>query len=262
MKNYVLTGASSGIGRSLKAMLLAEGNNVIDVSIADSDIMCDLTTDEGREYAISEIHRLFPEGLDGLVCCAGVPGTCPDFKLIMSLNFYGAVAIAEGCFDLLQMKKGSCVLTSTFSIAEGYNIPDIAVLANMDDSEAQVRDIVGAMDNKDVGVGSTVYITSKYALTLWMRRHAVMWGAKRVRLNCVAPGTTNTPMVAGMDDVSKYMLNSLQIPIKYKESLMLEPEEVANVMKFLLSPESSAIHGSLLFADGGTECGINTERVY
>ena len=262
MKNYVITGASSGIGLALKKMLEADGGRVIDVSIVGGDIVCDLATVDGRKYAVTEIHRLCPDGLDGLVCCAGVPGTHKSFPAMMSLNFYGAVAIAEGCLDLLAMKKGACVLTSTFSIAEGYNIPDIAYLANTDNSEEQVRQIVGAMDQNDIGIGSAVYITSKYALTVWMRRHAVKWGAKRVRINCVAPGTTNTPMVAGMDDVSKYMLNSLQIPIKYRESLMLEPEEVANVMKFLLSPEASAIHGSLLFADGGTECGINTERIY
>ncbi len=262
MNNYVITGASSGIGAATKALLEQCGHKVFNIDLRGGDCNADLSSPAGRQAAIDAVHAAFPDGIDGLVCCAGVPGSCGNLKLMMSLNYYGAAAIAEGCFDLLKMKHGSCVLLSTNSIAEGFVIKDLVKAAIQENSEETLLGIVGGMDQSDLGLGSAVYMTAKYALTLWMRRHAMKWGVNRVRINCIAPGTTNTPMVAGMNDEAKYALNALAIPLKYHESLFLEPEEIANVITFLLSDKSTAIHGAFLIADGGTDVVLNTDHIY
>ncbi len=262
MKNYIVTGASGGIGSALKNILEAQGGNVFNIDMRNSDLAADLSCDEGRKIAIDVIHERFPDGIDGLVCCAGVPGSCGNFPLMMSLNYYGAAAVAEGCFDLLKKKKGACVLISSFSIAEGYTIHDFVKMAMEDGSEQQVRAVMSSLDSSDLGLGSAIYITAKYCLTLWVRRHAALWGSQGVRINCVAPGTTNTGMVAGMNEEAMEALKSLPMPIKYGESLMLEPEEVADVIDFLISDKARGIHGAMIFVDGGCDAAINTEHVY
>ena len=261
MKSYVITGASSGIGKALAEMLQKEGNRVFNIDLKNGDFNGDLSSPAGRAAAVEAVHAAFPDGLDGLVCCAGVPGTCPSVKLIMSLNFYGAAAIAEGCFDLLKKKKGHCVLISTFALAEGFPMPQaILKLAANPGSEEAVLKLID--ETQPAPKGEVMYNVAKYCLTLWMRRHAPMWGAGGVHINCVAPGTTNTAMVAGLTEKATAMLSALPMPTKYPAVPMLEAGEVANVIRFLLMPESSAIHGSLIFADGGADTVLNTERVY
>lgn len=262
MKEYIVTGGCGGIGSAVKAALEAEGHKVFIIDLRNADLCGDLSTPEGRNEIIAKVHQQFPDGIDGLVCCAGVPGTCPNLKLMMGLNFYGAAGMAEGCFDLLAKRKGSCVLITSFSIAEGYTIKDLVTLALQENSEATMMATLDSMGSSSSEFSPALYITSKYALWLWMRRHVALWGEARVNLNCVAPGTTNTAMVSGMDDASKYMLNALPIPIRYGESLMLEPEEIADPICFLLSDKARAIHGANLFIDGGSEVAINTEHVY
>ena len=83
-----------------------------------------------------------------------------------------------------------------------------------------------------------------------------------MHINCVAPGTTNTGMVANMNERAMSALKALPVPCKYGESLMLEPEEVADVICFLLSPASKGMHGTMVFVDGGCDAVINTEHVY
>lgn len=262
MKTFLVTGGASGIGAAVKAQLETEGNKVYTLDLKNADFCADLSRPEERKRIVNVINETLSDGIDGLVCCAGVGGACGNPSLIMSVNYYGAVAIVEGCYTLLLKKKGTCVLLASDSIAQGYANMTFVNLALQDESEEQLLQILKQQNKDSMGLCSSVYISSKYALTLWMRRHAASWGARGIRMNCVGPGTTRTPMCQDMGPKAEYALNALPIPMTYNESLMLEPEDIASVICFLLSPASKAIHGILLMADGGTEVAINTEHVY
>ena len=108
---YAITGASSGIGAKTKELLLQKGHEVINIDLKGGDICVNLATPEGRQTAVDKLHELHPEGLDGMICNAGVSGACGNLELIISLNYFGTVAIAKGVYDLLQKKHGSCVVT-------------------------------------------------------------------------------------------------------------------------------------------------------
>ncbi len=84
-------------------MLRAHDHEVVNIDLEGGDINADLGTAEGREFAISQIHKRYPDGLDGLVCNHGI-GALPKFRLsyILSVNYFGAVAIIEGLYDLLK----------------------------------------------------------------------------------------------------------------------------------------------------------------
>ena len=99
---YAITGASSGIGAKTKELLQQRGHEVINIDLKDGDICVNLATPEGRQTAVDKLHELHPEGLDGMICNAGVSGACGNLELIISLNYFGTVAVAKGVYDLLQ----------------------------------------------------------------------------------------------------------------------------------------------------------------
>lgn len=86
MATYAVTGGSSGIGAKTVQLLKQKGHDVLNIDLRGGDITADLSTPDGRQHVIDKLHRLCPDGLDGLVCNAGVSGACGNLKLIVSLN--------------------------------------------------------------------------------------------------------------------------------------------------------------------------------
>lgn len=113
---YVITGGSSGIGAKTVEILKAKGHETVNIDLKGGDINANLATKEGRSQALQLLHERYPNGIDAMICNAGVNQNIP---LIISLNYFGATEMAEGVFDLLEKKGGSCVVTSSNSIAAG-----------------------------------------------------------------------------------------------------------------------------------------------
>ena len=264
---YIVTGGSGGIGGKTVEILRNQGHEVLNVDLKDADICANLATKEGRDYVIDTVHEMFPDGIDGLCCNAGVSGACGNLKLIVSLNYYGAVNLAHGLFDLLKKKGGSCVVTSSNTISQGAARPDLADLLNYSQtktalSEEAILKIVEKFDDSNLSVGNSIYVTTKYALARWVRRVSASWAANGVRINTVAPGNVSTPMTATMSTSAKAALAALPIPINYGTDELMNPEDIANVIVFLVSPLAHGINGNVMFVDGGTAALLNSEKVY
>lgn len=71
---YVVIGGSGGIGGKTAEILRGQGHKVVNVDLRDGDICANLAKTEGREEVIRCIHELYPDGIDGLCCHAGVLG--------------------------------------------------------------------------------------------------------------------------------------------------------------------------------------------
>ena len=153
---YAITGASSGIGAKTKELLLQKGHEVINIDLKDGDICANLATPEGRQTAVDKLHELHPEGLDGMICNAGVSGACGNLELIISLNYFGTVAVAKGVYDLLQKKHGSCVVTVSNTISQGAGRKDIVDLLNNIGDEKRVLSLVSSMDSTNLSVGNSL----------------------------------------------------------------------------------------------------------
>ena len=264
---YIVTGGSGGIGGKTVEILRNQGHEVLNVDLKDADICANLATKEGRDYVIDTVHEMFPDGIDGLCCNAGVSGACGNLKLIVSLNYYGAVNLAHGLFDLLKKKGGSCVVTSSNTISQGAARPDLADLLNYSQtktalSEEAILKIVEKFDDTNLSVGNSIYVTTKYALARWVRRVSASWAANGVRINTVAPGNVSTPMTATMSTSAKAALAALPIPINYGTDELMNPEDIANVIVFLVSPLAHGVNGNVMFVDGGTDALLNSEKVY
>ena len=115
---YVVTGGSGGIGGKTVEILRSQGHETINVDLKGGDINANIATKEGRQNVIDKIHERHPEGIDGLICVAGVAGTCGDMKLMFSLNYFGVTGLAYGIYDLLKKKGGSCVVIVSNTISQ------------------------------------------------------------------------------------------------------------------------------------------------
>jgi len=248
MRTYVVSGAASGIGAATAALLREQGGQVITIDRHDADITVDLGTAEGRAAAVAGV-RDRTDVVHGLVPAAGIAGrTGTDSALLVSINFFGAIALVTGLHEELARADGAgVVLLASNSITgmPGWNAP--VAQACLRDDEALAREEAAKVD------AVMVYPSSKAALAWWARREGVKpeWGGRGIRLNSVAPGATETPMV---DEMRADPLLGPAIDA-YPNAIgrLGRPEEVAAAIGFLLSEPAANIVGAVLFVDGGTD---------
>jgi len=254
MATYALSGGSSGIGASLAKLLREQNHTVINVDLKDADIIADLSTPEGRQAAVVGVRERAPEGLDGLVPLAGVPGGGPPGTLITSVNYFGTVEFVEGLRDLVAKKHGVIVLLCSNSAP--MSSPQSRLLDSLmagDEAEALKISI-----EEDDGMH---YMVGKRALAYWMRRNVEAYANDGIRMNAVAPGPIDTPMTKPLFDnpemaeIMKHLLDATPL------GRAGQPEEIARVIRFMLSPESSYICGSVLYIDGGYDAANRTDHI-
>lgn len=262
MSIYAVTGGSSGIGAAAVELLKKDGHEVINIDLKGGDICANLATPEGRQAAIDALYEKCPDGLDGIICNAGVSGNCGNYELVISLNYFGTVRIARGVYDLLKKKRGSVVVTVSNTISQGTGRMDIVDLLNNVGDEQRICNIVKPLDTTNQTVGQSMYMATKYALARWVRRISSSWAANGVRVNAVAPGNVRTPMTDSLSDKAKFAVSALPIPTRYGSDALMDPTEIAESMKFLLSDAARGVNGVILFTDGGTDALLNSEKVY
>ncbi len=253
---YVITGASSGIGAKTAEILKERGHEVVNIDLNGGDINANLATKDGRASALRELEDRYPDGIDALICNAGVNHSIP---LIISLNYFGAIEMAQGAFELLLKKNGSCVVISSNSISHGGARMDVVGLLNNSPDEARILKLVEKADPKQA---HTYYAATKYALARWARRMSADWGARGVRLNAIAPGNVQTAMTAGLSPQQKVAVRALPVPLNYGTDDLMDPAVVAKSIAFMASPDACGINGVVLFVDAGTDALLNAEKVY
>ena len=200
---YAITGGSGGIGLRVISQLEKQGHETINIDWKTGDIQADLSIPEGRQKVIDELHELHPEGLDGLILCAGVPGSCHDLRLILSLNFFGTISIIKGVYDLLEKKGGSCVATVSNAISQGDLPMDLAdILNNNNEDEPRILDLVSNLDENDLLTGNRLYVASKYALARWVRRHSASYSGY---LDVSVPRVPSGKLCIGLSVLKVYL---------------------------------------------------------
>lgn len=225
-KTYLLIGGSHGIGLSLVQKLAAQGHEVIVLSRTNGDLP---TTPSIRHYPFDVLHDEFPaavlpEVLHGLVYfpgsinLRGFSSIKPEqFREELELNCIGAVKCMQAALKAL--RKGgdsSVVLFST--VAVGVGMPFHSSIA--------------------AAKGAVEGLTRALAAEL----------APAIRVNCIAPSLTDTPLAEKLlntDD--KREASAMRHPLKRIGA----PEEIAALAAFLLSPDGAWMTGQVLHSDGG-----------
>jgi glucose 1-dehydrogenase len=163
-------------------------------------------------------------GLDGLVSNAGVnrPGplaTYPveDWDRLFNVNTRATFLLAQAAYPTLKASGGAIA-------------------------------IVGSMSGSNAHAGLGAYAPSKAAVIMLMRVLAQEFGRDGIRVNTVSPGMVRTGMTAAVyqDDEITAARNAL-VPL----GRVAQPDDIADVIAFLLSPQARYVNGHDLIVDGG-----------
>jgi len=252
---HVVSGSASGIGRAVAAMLIESGHTVIGIDLKNADLNVDLSSADGRASAVAQVHER-TDVVDGIVPAAGLAGL-PDRSgaLVASVNFFGTVDLLSGLHPLLSKAADPAVVAIASNSATSVPIVnDDLVAACLDGDEAAARSIAEE-------AGSLVaYPSTKLAIIRWVRTQATKseWAGSGITLNAVAPGVTETAMVAESraDPVIGEHVDSYPIPLGRSAQV----DEVAGVIHFLLGPQARFFCGSIVYIDGGTDALFRPDR--
>ncbi len=224
MKNFLVVGASSGIGKAVAEKLTSEGHSVWGTyhqHAADSEDIHYHPLDV-REKSV---HLDFlPEHLHGLVYCPGSILLRPfprmsseDFLADYDLQVGGLVRILQAALPRLKAAGQSSVVSFS-SVAGGTGLT--------------FHSIVSA--NKSALEGLTRALAAELAPS--------------IRVNCVAPSLTDTPLAqALLNTPEKREANAQRHPLKRVGT----SQEIAALVSFLLSEDAGWITGQVIHADGG-----------
>ena len=256
MGTIAISGSASGIGAATRTMLEADGHTVIGIDLRDAEVTADLSTDGGRDAAVAEVLDRCGGSLDGLVPGAGLGPPLPA-ELIGEVNYFGSEALLAGLRPALAAADAASVVQiGSNSTTLTPNLPDALVdafLAHDRATIATMLDDVGEPFNAAIAYGA-----SKTAITRWCRRHAVAdeWVGQDIRLNVIAPGAVQTPLLKGGDDDPTYGPLTSQLPVPTGRGA---PEDIAAWITFMLSPAARFACGSVVFVDGGSDAVVRTD---
>ena len=254
MRTYVVSGAASGIGAATTSLLRSQGDQVITVDRRDADIVADLSTLDGRTYAVAAVQEL-TDVVHGLVPCAGIAGaTGVDSALVVSVNFFGAVALVRGLQPQLAAAGGAAVVllaSNSITGMPGWRA-SVAGHCLADDEPAARADAAGAES-------VMVYPATKAALAWWARREGVTdaWIGQGIRLNAVAPGMIASPMTDQL--LADADIGPLVEAYPTAIGRAGRTDEIAALIAFMLSHANSLMVGSVVYADGGTDAMLHPQ---
>ncbi len=237
-RSALVTGAGSGIGRAIAVALATEGANVVIAEISEEAgkstadqiaglgrqavfVKTDTASEEDVRAAIQTALDRF-ERLDILVNNAGIGGPSYPWERIIAVNLSG---VYYGCRHGMRamLRGGGGVIVNMGSLAglRGARIPGMR------------------------GGSGYAYTAAKHGI-IGLTKQFALDGAPTVRVNCICPGSVETSFY---DLVEKSYLEWAlgQTPL----GRFAKPEEIARIVAFLVSDDSSYMTGAVLVADGG-----------
>jgi NAD(P)-dependent dehydrogenase (short-subunit alcohol dehydrogenase family) len=249
MKTALVTGGAKGIGLAISQELVALGWNVVvtgrDAAAIDTAVaglasgpgkaigrVMDVRNRTSIDAVIADTRSEFGS-LDSLINCAGViirneseVLSEADWETVIDTDLSGVFKCSQAAFADLEKAKGATIVN--------------------------VGSIAGS-----VGIaGRAGYTAAKAGLEGLTRTLGLEWADRDIRVNAVAPGWTRTEMVAG--GIKDGRLSEAALTSRIPQKRLAEPSEIAKVVLFLMSSDSSYITGQTITVDGGITINGNT----
>ena len=244
-RRAIVTGGASGIGRATAELLAAEGAVVLvaDIDLAGAEtvatgireaggqalaVPCDVTRDDDNRNAV-DVAALELGGLDILVTCAGIVRRADvvdmpveAWERVMAVNVTSVFLMARHAIPRMAAAGGGSIVT----IGSGWGVKG--------------------------GDRAAAYCASKGAVVNLTRAMAIDHGPQNIRVNCVCPGDTDTPLLRGEAhqlgvDEATFLAESARRPL----ARLGRPEDAAQAVLYLVSDAASWVTGSILVVDGG-----------
>ena len=241
-KIAIVTGGTSGIGEATVRLFVGEGARVVIVARRrepGESLVAELGAERAKflagdvaDEATSKRAIELAEGWGGadvLVNNAAMDWASPiletseaDIRRVLDTNFIGSfLMLREAGRRMLERRRGSIVNVTS--------------------------------RNASVGVATMgLYAAAKGAMLALTRAAAIEWAKDGVRVNAVAPGLTQTPLIqtwiSGQEDPARF---EEKVVSTIPQGRMAEPVDVANAILFLASDESTHITGASVAVDGG-----------
>jgi len=238
----VVTGANSGVGQAVVRRLAGLGGTVILADIVDANAEAARLKENGWDVSAhqvdvtkeEEVATLFMSAhdthgrLDFLVNCAAVDrvNTVVDASLeewdwIIGVNLKGVFLCCRSAIPLIARSGGGAIVN------------------------------IGSTQGYQGGPSAAIYCASKGGVHQLTKCMAIDHAEEGVRVNCVAPGAIDTPMLeremSQQPDPEEARKTAAAVPLQRIAS----PDEIAAVVCFLLSDDASYMTGAIVTVDGG-----------
>jgi 2-keto-3-deoxy-L-fuconate dehydrogenase len=236
-KVALITGGASGIGAATARRLAAAGASVLIADLNEQAaqglakelpgtkvVAMDVTSTSSIAAAIHELNRLdILVNNAGIGLVGGIAETEEaDFNRVMTVNATSVYLVTKAALPLLLAARGAVV-----------NIGSVAGLIGIKQRLA--------------------YCASKGAVIAMTRQLAVEY-PKELRVNCIAPGTVQSPFVEGyLQKYHAHEIDKMRVELAARQPIgrLGTPEEIAAMVHYICSPEADFMTGSVLTIDGG-----------
>jgi NAD(P)-dependent dehydrogenase (short-subunit alcohol dehydrogenase family) len=247
-KRVVVTGCASGIGEHVARQLTDLGAEVVGLDVRRPALQLKEfhEVDLSDPASIDQAAATIGGQVDALFNIAGVSSGIKDPLRVVTINFLGTRQLTEALVP--SMPPGSAIANVSSLAASGYR-ENAGVTAGLLDTVTMAEGIEWCRRNPEPVADGGGYRLSKEAIILYGMANVAALGAKGIRINCTAPGVTDTPILDQLRSAyGQEFLDSFQTPL----GRVSEPSEQAAVLVFLNSKAASYITGQVIWVDGGT----------
>lgn len=255
----MITGAAGGMGSAIAANFARDGWHVLlcDLHVAPIEALAARLRDQTRvtviagnitdaDYPHRIVDALQGRRIGALVHAAGVSPSMADGRRVFAINFAATARLIESLMPVMARGGAAVLIASNSGHIFARPVIDRAVRKLLRGKASLVSRLM--MKNSRFS-----YCLSKRAVQLYAVKMAPAFGAAGARIVSLSPGIIDTEMGRLENAAGPEMQKMISVTPLSRSG---QPEEIASVVSFLVSPGASYITGTDILVDGGTVAGV------